>query len=327
MAILLNLLLSGATAFILSKIGFSLFNGNKWLTIIGTLGFLLHPIISQYQIGAIHPFSLDLLFACLLIYTGVCWNKITWKRAFIFSILIGLAILNRPTLVVFSIPFMYRMLTILKWKPLLWKGGVIVLIGILPIGMWMVRNHSIYDSWNLNSSYGQNLWIGIQEATEGTAQLPNGESYYSLMDDSTIAAINSLGPVEESNYFIQKYRQEIAEHPGKWSHMYLLKIKNFWWFRTSLGVDYGAHVTGYLIYYKIGYCIILILGLLGFLASNRVWRTVLISMLLLSLFQASFYVETRHRILIEPFLIISSLLAVQAIYNYFKTRNETGLQL
>jgi len=311
MAILLNLLCSGVTAYFIAKISYVVLKKNNWLTITATIGFIVHPIISYYQVGAIHPFALDLLFATLLIYMGICWKDITLKRSIICGIIVGLAVLNRPTLVVFTVPIAYRLLTTSTLKPLFIKGSVIVLIGVIPVGLWMVRNHSIYEEWSLNSSYGQNLWIGIQEETEGTAQKANGQSYYNLMGDSTIAAINKLNPIEESVYFSLKYQNELEEKPGLWTSMFLVKLKNFWWFRSNIGVDYGPGISDLIIYYKIGYVFILIFGMIGFIVSDSHWRSVLLSILLLCLFQASFYVETRHRLMIEPFLIIGSVVAFQ----------------
>ncbi|MFT7614297.1 MAG: hypothetical protein ACI9J3_003279 [Parvicellaceae bacterium] len=311
MAIALNLLCSGVTAYFIAKISHALFNKNKWLTIIATIGFLTHPIISYYQVATIHPLALDLLFATLLIYMGICWKHYSLKNSIICGLIIGLALLNRPTLIVFALPIAYRLLTTTSIKPLIFRAVIIGFIAIIPVGMWMIRNHSIYGEWSLNSSYGQNLWIGIQEETEGTAQKANGQTYYSLMDDSTYAAISILNPVEESAYFTKKYQTELEKTPGLWSSMFVLKLKNFWWFRSNIGVDYGPGISDYIIFYKIGYVLLLIFGLLGFIVSNKYWRMVLLSILLLSLFQASFYVETRHRLLIEPALIISSLAAIQ----------------
>jgi hypothetical protein len=311
MAIILNLLCSGVTAYFIAKISHVVLKKNNWLTIIATIAFLVHPIISYYQVATIHPFALDLLFATLLLYMGICWKDITLRKSILCGLIVGLSLLNRPTLIVFAVPIAYRILTTAALKPIIIRGSIIVLIAIIPVGMWMIRNHSIYGEWSLNSSYGQNLWIGIQEETEGTAQKANGQTYYSLMDDSTYAAISILNPVEESAYFTKKYQTELEKTPGLWSSMFVLKLKNFWWFRSNIGVDYGPGISDYIIFYKIGYVLLLIFGLLGFIVSNKYWRMVLLSILLLSLFQASFYVETRHRLLIEPALIISSLAAIQ----------------
>ncbi len=306
-AIILNLLLSVLSAIVLFRLANLLFKQAFWPSFIVVIGLLAHPVVSFYQIGMVHPFSLDVLCSLTLIYFPFRWQHFNSKRAAIYGIIMGIALLNRPTLIVFAFPALMVLYRTPTFRVKLTSALILIALSALPMGIWLVRNHQIYGEWSLNSSYGQNLWIGIQPETEGTAQLPNGLSYYHLMDSTTLAKLPGLNPVKESQYFADKYQGELDKTPGLFWSMYGKKLKNFWGFRSDLAVDYPNINQTHLTLYKIGYLILLVFAAIGVILTPRQWKSIFVAMILLSLFQAWFYVETRHRILIEPLMILFSV--------------------
>jgi len=169
--------------------------------------------------------------------------------------------------------------------------------------LWCWRSYVHHGVFSISTSVGQNLWIGIQEETEGTANLAGKLSYYALLSTQEMEQITALNPSKQNEHFINKYKAELKANPTVFFKMYLVKLKNFWWFRSGIGGQRDGDYTASIGLYKMAYAVMLLLAL----GMTYFFREVLVLLsfpLALSLTQSVFYVETRHRIMIEPILII-----------------------
>jgi hypothetical protein len=101
----------------------------------------------------------------------------------------------------------------------------------------------------------------------------------------------------------------IRQHPAQAAGLYVAKLKAFWWGSESTGILYPS---GWVLAYDAWYVAVLAL------AASGCWRglrdptsrpgvvLVLATLALISLSQAIFYVEGRHRLAIEPLLLVLS---------------------
>jgi hypothetical protein len=332
--IILNLVLSSLTAiisfsvfrwFLISTEIDSLKTHCNTISLLASSSILLHPLIAYYTICIIHPFALDLLFLFLGFWTMINYFKVnTVWNLLLFGLVFGIAIMDRGTFIVLLIPFFYREFRFSGFVNSAGKTILVFIIGMLVISPWMARNYKIYGELSFNSSFGQNLWLGVQEKTNGTAYLGDGKNtYYSLLAPEEWQKINELDPVQQSNYFFDKYKSTLKESPDLVLKMFFVKLRNFWLLHPNSGSSYSSAVQNLVPVYNTVYLLVLLLSAsFIFLVRNKS-LILLLFLIFLSLLQAVFYVETRHRIIIEPFLIFMAIAAVFVLINkYRRTAND-----
>lgn len=288
----------------------------KTISLLASLGLLFHPLINYYTLMNIHPFSLDLFLMILsLLYMVRYLKNSTSANLILLGIAFGLTLLNRTTFIILIIPFF---LSHIRTNPLittLKKSFIVLLIGTIFLIPWLYRNYSIYNKLSLTSSVGQNLWLGIQEKTEGTANLPDGSSFYNLVPQYEWKIILRLNSEEQSDYFFEKYKRAFIDNPILLLKMYSIKLKHFWLFRTGLGTEYSTQIKSWIPFYKLIYIITLLLAIY-FIIKAKINALVIFSIpFTLSLLHAIFYVETRHRIIIEPILLFMAICAIFILHS------------
>jgi hypothetical protein len=220
----------------------------------------------------------------------------------LLAIVAGIALLNRPTLIVFLLPFAWiNRAFLLTMAGFGLKASMLVLL-LAPTATWVLRNHAMDGHFSLSSATGQNLWIGIQSATQGTAQLPDGRNYTTLLSAEERTALAATDAHGQSSFFTHKWKNELRSAPGLWWRMMGVKLRNFWLYRSHLGMHHKGLHTWALMAYKV-YAGLMLIGVLFAWREERM-RLLLITVLIFSVVQAFFYVETRHRLLVEPLLVL-----------------------
>jgi len=282
------------------------------IALLASLAILFHPLINYYALLNIHPFICDLFFLMLTLFCITRYQKgPTNKNLLLLAIAFGFTILDRPTLVICILPFFLSLNASFSFINRLLKTLIVLAIGFTILSPWLYRNHTIYHKFTVTSSTGQNLWLGIQQKTGGTTALTNGSNYYSLIQPEEWQSISKLNSEEQSDYFKDKYKQTIDDNPGLLVKMYLVKLQNFWLFRDNMGSEYSQQVKSLIPIYKWIYSFVLLLSFIFILLAKREARLIFSIPLSLSLLQAVFYIETRHRLIIEPILIF---MAISTIY-------------
>lgn len=266
---------------------------------------LLYPPLVFYEIGAIHPFSLDLLLSFLVLHT--CLGLAEDPKPGRFALaggLISLALIERPTIVFAALPGILGFLSSLKVTRHHMKhaAAALALSAVLP-GLWMARNFARYGELSYVSSTGQNLWIGAQKATNGTATAGPLRSYRELLSPAQTEALRASPPLVQSRLFRSWYEAETQADPGLFIHMYLVKLRTFWLVGSNIGNEHSAALRRLIPLYSVFYLSILALALAGGLTAAPHLR-LLAYPAALSLFQAYYYVETRHRAVVEPVYIL-----------------------
>jgi hypothetical protein len=289
---------------------------NNTIVFIAIFLFCLHPGIAWYALFKIHPFSMDLLMLLLPIYfTARYWKNESMINLVLFFVSSALAVLTRATLIVAVVPFLILYLKqkgLLRATLLTASLFLFILLACLP---WMIRNYHQDDIIGMSSLGGKDIWKGSLPETEGSNYLTNGSDCYSLLSPGAVDSIHQMTVKQQNNYFLGLYYKNVTERPGLQVRLFLLKLKNFWLFRSAIGNEYGSKAQFLLPLYKVCYLFILLLSIAALWLIGKRSLLLFIIPLLLSLEQSLYYVETRHRLLIEPFLIFLAITGLFYIYS------------
>lgn len=295
-------------AWLVGRLALLLLNGRPYaqrVALITAFCTGLNPFLAYYQVRMVHPFAWDMLLGLGLAYAAFSTDTSRRAPLLLLFALAGSVMLDRPTLGVFIVPFFIRERRwLLARQNAVLKVALIVLL-LAPLGGWLARNHKVTGTLQLTSVTDQMIWMGLQEETEGSGHLPNGYLYGALLSTSEQYEFAGLDPAGRSRFFRNKWRSELAESRGLWLRMFVLKMKNFWLFRSNLGIGHGT-VVGALAFtgFKIYAGSVLLLCLAAVALRDKALCMVLLPVFILSVVQCCFYFESRHRLLAEPLLLL-----------------------
>lgn len=326
-ACLFNLFIHCVSAYVLVELFKSLINyfrpewSNKTverILLISILIFLWHPALVYYAINHVHPFSLNLfmLFSAFYFVWNAAMNPVR-RNQLTAGIIIGLAMYDRATVVVTMVPFIFLSLKQNGSLKTIKNAALITSISLLVVSPWLIRNYSVDGIIGFESSAAKNSWKGVLKNSDGGNFLTNGETYYAALSTNELDSLGRMNSIQQRDFFHSKYMEIVTNEPGHVIAMFFVKLKNFWWFRPNTGEELGK-LKSFLSYYKIGYGIVLCGIVLLLICFPKKTLLVLSFPLALSFLQAYFYVEMRHRIIIEPLLIFMAILAVSE-YIYRRT--------
>ncbi len=284
--------------------------------------YILHPAINFYTLCNVHPFIQNMFFLLLATSMGLRLAKRVSspqtpdrKHTLVFGLVLGLAILDRGTALFSILPFTL----VLFFRKGLTKT-ISQLALILPLAVavclpWILHNYATDKITGLESAAGKDMLKGLLKNSEGSNYLSDGSFYSEAFSKAEMDHIGRLTAGQQNTYYMQRVRDIWKTHPGFAIKMYLIKLKNFWWFRTRAGNEQSQRIQKLVPLYKSFYLIVLLLVLASFYYLRGKVLILLSVPMALSLLQAAFYVETRHRIIIEPLLIFIALLALTCIFS------------
>lgn len=297
-----------ASAWLAYHLGRVLFAGRSHASGTALLAALLtgiSPFLAMYQVRMVHPFAWDMLLALALLLGSLIVRPEVKLHLLLLSMLAGVALLERPTLVLLLLPAAWRGRHYFLAGRALGTNLLAVALLFAPTSAWVLRNGMLDGHYALSSATGQNLWIGIQRTTQGTAQLPDGRNYTALLSANDRSMLTASDAHGQSAFFFRKWMQELRAEPGLWWRMMGVKLRNFWLFRSDLGAGHSAPAQWALLAFKV--YTVAILPLLFLAWHEERMRLVLVTLVVFSVAQSLFYVETRHRLLVEPVLLLVAL--------------------
>jgi hypothetical protein len=316
-----QVLLQGFSALMLARI-FSFFwslfsipfcfeKYKRKVVFVSVLLFCLHPGISYYALLKIHPFTLDLFMLLLPVFlTAVYWSNPNFRNLLVLFLATGLAVLTRATLLVSILPFLLLSLKYRGFKKsAILFGGVCLSVSVI-CAPWLIRNYNQDKIIGFSSLTGKELWKGSLAESEGSNYLTDGRYCYTLLRPSALDSLSKMTVAGQDAYYRSLYLRNLHAHPAGQVRLYFLKLKNFWIFRSQLGNEYGPTARRYIPAYQLSYLIILLFCLFATFRIGKRSLFLMIIPVMLSLEQAVFYVETRHRLIIEPFLIFMALIGL-----------------
>ncbi len=309
--LLIQSILSLCLVAVIYEIAKSIF-GEK-VAFLAALLTAFHPGFIYYDVFNLMPASMDSLLIATAVWLLIkCREKPTALSMSLVGASIGLGALSRGVigalLPFFSVYFIIFTRHLLKEKIrfiiILWVAAFIV------IGPWVVRNYIVHKEFILiSSASGEALYRGNNPTAPGTSLTADGRSVGELWPKEVKDKIATLDEIGQKKFFEKEALSFIKNNPIAFLKLYLKKVYYFWWFSPQSGKIYPKP---YLMIYRILYSPLLALALLGVVLAlvfgdenikDSTWL-ILFAFMSICFTQSLFYVEGRHKWLIEPFMII-----------------------
>jgi len=293
---------------------------NSTVANVAAFLFAFHPGLIIYSTKNIHTLNLDiLLFLSVILFTMKLKESPSFKNALLLGSVFGITLLSRPTIMILPVVILWLFIFL---KERFSKKVILTLIIIstmaIPISGWVIRNYVVlksnYASYDgkpiLCTSDTYVLWLGNNPNATGTAVIKDGTAIV-INDKELMNKLSILHELEQRELFKTEAIDFIKNNPAKFIKLYIKKLYYFWWFSPVSGILYPSYC---LLLYKIYYVSILSFALIGLvhLLSEKDHRMrsntclAFFFMIAISLFQAIYYVEGRHRWGVEPILMIFS---------------------
>ena len=300
----------------LSVVIFYIINKNFFsskISLLGALIFLLFPI----HIYACGQISSAILQAFLLVVFFYFFFKTIKKDNFFnicfLSLTSGLLILLRGEFIAYFILSILYMGLFLKIN--LKSITIIVLLTIVAISPYLIRNIMLVDAITITKSIGYNLWKGNNpnSTVEGNSSIDSN-----LIEQIEKLPKDKYFDVNADRVFQNEGLKNIKNNPLRYLALYVKKILSF------IFIDINSSYPKY--YHPLHYLPILLIGItsiLGIILSNKNSKQInfLILYFIANITIISvFFVLPRYSLAILPLQIIFSNIFFQYIKNnFFKT--------
>lgn len=286
---------------------------------IAGLMVALQPSLLYYSVVKSDPLALTLFLLGLIAVSATTLAAQPGdRRAVTFGILTGLGVLARGTPGV-ALPVVLTALLI-RWRL---RGlrpiAIAALAFALTLAPWLARNLAVLGAPLVTSTTGENFWRGNHEGAGGNVlDLDGGEitrivpTNPALPEAIRVVLANGT-EVERHRVFGAEAWRFIASHPGAALELFARKMRTFWWRIESDPADYSPLISAA---YEVIYRAELALALIGMFfvfrppgtaapAPDRMAAGMAVALMIaISVLQSAFYVQGRHRFLIEPLLLI-----------------------
>ncbi len=170
------------------------------------------------------------------------------------------------------------------------------------------------------------LWRGTNPNATGSSYTPDGRTMLQAAPADFQTRVSAASEAERIDIYRDAAVAYISQHPSEAARLYLVKLKAFWLGSDTTGLEYPAVWTSV---YDAWYALVLLFAIYGLVVSLRdpvarpVAVLILASLALISLSQAAFYVEGRHRLAVEPLLLVLAGIGVsQAVLSVRLPRLE-----
>lgn len=270
------------------------------------------PSLAVYA-AKLHPLTFDALGFLVVVCACVALPmRPSWRQTAVAGLLLGIAALTRTTVLSF-VPIVLVWLNRCRATRLISAASAaLVLVAIVVYAPWPVHNSLALGQLVPGSSESTEwLWRGMNPNATGSSYTPDGRT---MLQAAPEEFRTRIGQADETERMVL-YRDAAADfaraHPLDAARLYLTKVKSFWFGSETTGLLYPAAWT---VIYGAWYAAMLVLAVAGLIAA---WRSshptvrgdavlVLLALALVCLSQAAFYVEGRHRLAVEPLLLVLS---------------------
>jgi hypothetical protein len=294
-------------------------SGDATIGLLAGLLVALQPSLLYYSVVKSDPLPLNVLLLGLIAGAGAdLILKPHPGRAAGLGLLLAMGVLSRGTPIV-------ALLVVAVWLVVRWRRQaaipIIVMVSTLALGVapWLIRNSRLLGRALITTTAGENFWRGNHEGATGGVLDENGGQITTLIPanealPSTIRSVLLSGTeLDRQDIFMNEALSFIREKPGLATSLFLRKMRTFWWRIESDPRDYSPLAS---LAYEGVYRTELALALLGAFVLFRSPRDATLApgrrtagfsiavMIAISVLQSAFYVQGRHRFLIEPLLLM-----------------------
>ena len=267
-----------------------------------------------YACSQISSVSLQSFFLILFFYFFFkLIEKKNFLSIFIFSFISGLLILLRGeffVILIFSFLYLFFFLKV-KLKNILF----IILITLITVSPYLIRNIVIFEKITITKSLGYNLWKGNNSnSTVEGSEFTNDNLKKEIYDIPK----DKFFRINFDKIFMNEAKKNITNEPQKYLILFLKKIASF------LFIDINSSQSNY--YNPLHYLPVVLLGitsLIGIIISDK--KSYKMNYLIFVFFFniiifSSFFILARYKLAILPLQIIFTNVLINHLKNnFFKT--------
>jgi hypothetical protein len=247
---------------------------------------------------------------------------------------IGLGLLTRLDLMIlFGLLGIWLIVERRQVQAIVRPVAVTVIVALLVVSPWIVRNYLLLHEFVfISANSGEVLWYGNNPNSVGTPIALDGRPVFEHAPASLkLAVLGATSELQVNAILREEAMRYIAEDPWRYARAVLAKLWYFWWFTPTYGMNYYEHIGPvWKVAYKFLHAGILVLAVMGIWSvshgSRRENRLALLFLLIPCLVLAAIhgltYVEGRHRILVEPVLLILAAVGAHSLWS--KVRCQIG---
>jgi len=221
--------------------------------------------------------------------------------------LIGASILTRGTTVLLlPVAAVWLFITV-GWRRAAVAMTVIFLVAVVMVAPWLLRNLAAVGAPVMTTTNGEMFWWGNNREASGGIEAADGRSMRNRVPSAVLAVIHS-SPKElvHDRAFRNEALRFIRNDPSAFVELSLRKFGQFWWFGPFNGKRYPSF---FMSSYKPVYAVELALAIAGIVVGTgsrqRATAWLFLAMpVAISVFQSLFYVQGRHRWMVESFAIV-----------------------
>lgn len=289
---------------------------------LAAIAVALHPALILYAAVAVFPPVYEHALAALVFLASLALvRRRSVARAAAFGLAAAAAVLLRPNVALGAA----LVLGTLMLRP---PRRALLLAAAIPLAVVLAtsaRNVVAVGQTSPTPTGCTQLWVGNNPYSMGGAMTADGTNVLDAMDDELKSKVVGRSEREQEQAFCDATAEFLSDTPRAigWQ---LTKLYYFWWFSPVAGLRYPA---GWIELYRLAYSLQVALALAGVVAIwRRGWRgglaTLLVIMLVTSVIQALFYVDGRHRLIVEPALAAIAGCGAVALADLVRRRRGNG---
>jgi 4-amino-4-deoxy-L-arabinose transferase-like glycosyltransferase len=285
----------------------------------------VYPLLI-YVCGVVLPQALETLLVIGVVWLLLAFSESADRRLLAAcGVVLGLGALVVPLILAIAPVAALWAYSVRRWRILPAAKDVLVLGGItlLMIVPWTIRNYVVEKRFIFIATMGnQLLYVHNNPWADPDDKETTRAMSFKLRDEVADEALrNPSGPTEDE-IFLQRFRDFVTQHPGRFAVIYLKKFKNFFSLFPSTFSKNEHTVDRNKLVAAITYAPVLVLWLFGAAVSLRSNRQALILFAIPVLFAMGysvFHTTVRYRVPTEPCSIIL------ATYGLLWILSRTGL--
>ena len=298
---------------------------NRLVSLIAGMLAALHPGLVYYSTTMLHQLNLYILLFYASVYLiCLCYLKGSWKYFIMLGFVGGYAVLTRATIcpiILLSLVVYIIINRNLCLKKRAFRSAAALAILVCVNVPWTVRNYIVLGKVVFSqTNKWESFWVGNNpEATGGHFKV-DGTIVLQHKPQKMQAEINRSDNEIKDNEIFKRYAfNYIKEHPDDFIRGILRKAVLFWWFYPQTGILYPKC---YLIFYKIIYLILVFFTVAGLIICHlrKMWRPIMIFPLIFVLgiwgVHTVYFMEMRHRWIIEPVMLIFASVAIYYLFEF-----------
>ncbi len=301
-------------------------SGDETSGLIAGVLVALQPSLLYYSVAKSDPLPLNVLLLGLIAAAAVSLIDAREDgRALRFGLLTGLGVLSRGTPAV-AFPLVAIALFVSRrsgaFRAVALSGAAMALC----LAPWLIRNVALLGAPVLTSTTGENFWRGNHEgASGGVLDLNGGEITHVVPTNPAlppaVRTVLATGTeMQRHDVFMSEARRFISAEPLAALDLFARKMRTFWWRIDSDPPDYPRWASiAYAALYRTELAFALVGAFLVFRSRGQASKNRPAAALILGLIsaigvlQSAFYVQGRHRFMVEPLLLTFSAVGVAGL--------------